>query len=69
MVGKGSRSWAVSRELGDPARISDVNSRSGVTESALSLANWATRLGWGSDALRWDGQFGLLDSVRVLGFG
>ena len=33
----------VSRELGDPARRSDVNSGSGVAEVALSLANWADR--------------------------
>ena len=32
----------VFRELDDPARRSDANSKSGVTELVLSLANWAT---------------------------
>ena len=34
----------MSRKLGDPARRSDVNSKPGVAELALSLGNWAIRL-------------------------
>ena len=44
IVGQVLRIGAVSRELGDPARRSDVNSRAGASELGLSLANWATRL-------------------------
>ena len=34
----------VSRALGDPDPRSEANNRSGATNLALSLANWATRL-------------------------
>ena len=56
----------VFRELDDPPRRSDVNNGSGVTQLALCLANWATRLAGAGGRRRSDEQGRLGSGQKVI---